>query len=72
MKYLGVFVTAKLNWSDHCKYCAHKATVCFNHLRRIMFGASFSAKNIAYKCLVRPILNMPVLFGLPLLLLTLN
>ena len=54
VKYLGVFVTSKLNWSDHCKYCVHKATVCLNHLRRIMFGASFSAKNIAYKCLVRP------------------
>ena len=54
MKYLGVFVTSKLNWSDHCKYCVHKAMVCLNHLRRIMFGASFSAKNTAYKCLVRP------------------
>ena len=54
MKYLGVFVTSKLNWSDHCKYCVRKATVCLNHLHRIMFGASFSAKNIAYKCLVRP------------------
>ena len=54
VKYLGVFVTSKLNWSDHYKYCVHKATVCLNHLCRIMFGASFLAKNIAYKCLVRP------------------
>ena len=54
VKYLGVFVTSKLNWSDHCKYCVHKAKVCLNHLRCIMIGASSSAKNIAYKCLVRP------------------
>ena len=46
VKYLGVFVASKLNWSNHCKYCVHKATVCLNHLRRIMFGASFSAKNL--------------------------
>ena len=36
----------------HVTYIA--TAVCLNHLRRIMFGASFSAKNIAYKCLVRP------------------
>ena len=54
VKYLGVYVTPKLNWSVHCKYCAHKATVCLNRLRRIMFGASSSARNLAYKCLVRP------------------
>ena len=34
VKYLGFFVTSKLNWSDNCKYCVHidKATVCLNVL----------------------------------------
>ena len=54
VKYLGVFVTPKLDWSAQCKYATSRATACLNRLRRVMYSSSPIAKAISYKCLVRP------------------
>ena len=53
-KYLGLYVTPKLDWSLQCKHAASRATACLNRLRRIMYSSSPIAKAIAYKCLIRP------------------
>ena len=54
VKYLGLYVTPKLDWSLQCKHAASRATACLNRLRRVMYGSSPIAKAIAYKSLIRP------------------
>ena len=49
-KYLGLYVTPKLDWSLQCKHAASRATACLNRLRQIMYSSSPIAKAIAYKC----------------------
>jgi len=57
VKYLGVWLQSNLSWSDHCKYVSAKASKCLNFLRHPLWGATCEAKSIAYKSLVRPILE---------------
>jgi len=57
VKYLGIFIQSKLQWSFHCSKIAHKASLSLNQLRRAMFGCSASAKSFTYKALVRPYLE---------------
>ena len=47
-KYLGLYVTPKLDWSLQCKHAASRATACLNRLRRIMYSSSPIAKAIAF------------------------
>ena len=51
IKYLGVVITSKLNWSDHCRKVA---SASLNRLHRAMYGCTDDAKSLAYKALVRP------------------
>ena len=57
VRYLGVLVDSKLNWNEHCKYVSAKATRSLNFLRHHLYNSSTSIKSIAYKCIVRPVLE---------------
>ena len=57
IKYLGVLFHSTLSWSDHCKYMSAKASKTLNFLRHTLWGATTAAKSVAYKCLVRPLLE---------------
>ena len=57
MKYLGVHINSKLNWSTQCQMIAAKATKVLNVLRRTMFGCDLKARGRAYKAIVRPLLE---------------
>ena len=55
--YLGVDVNTKLNWSDHYRTIAAKATRTLNCLQCSMFGCSFEAKIKVYKAIITPVLE---------------
>ena len=55
--YLGIFVDSHLNWNDHCKHVAAKATWSLNFLRHCLFHCSSVVKSIAYKCVVQTIME---------------
>ena len=57
MKYLGIYINSTLSWSAHCKAVAAKATKCLNFLRHTMWGATPAAKAMAYKCIIRPLME---------------
>ena len=57
VKYLGVLLRSNLSWSDHCKHVSAKASKTLNFLRRTLWGATTEAKSLAYKYLVRPLLE---------------
>ena len=57
VRYLGVYINSKLDWTDHCKITAAKATRCLNFLRHTMWSAPQSAKSLAYKSITRPIME---------------
>ena len=57
VRYLGIYINSTLSWSDHCKVVAAKATKCLNFLRHTMWGATPAAKAMAYKCIIRPLME---------------
>ena len=57
VKYLGIYLQSNLSWSHHCKVVSAKARKSLNHLRHSLWGASTSAKSVAYKYLIRPLLE---------------
>ena len=57
MRYLGIYINSTLSWSAHCKAVAAKATKCLNFLRHTMWGATPAAKAMAYKCIIRPLME---------------
>ena len=57
VKYLEVHIQSTLSWSHHCKVVSTKARRSLNHLRHSLWGATTAAKSVAYKCLVRPLLE---------------
>ena len=66
VKYLGLHVHSKLSWSKHCKSIISKATRSLNCLRCSMrFRCSCEAKYIAYRTLVRPILEYAAVVWCP-------
>ena len=54
---LGIFVDSHLKWNDHCKHVAAKATWSLNFLQHCLFHCSSVVKSIAYKCVVRTIME---------------
>jgi len=54
VKYLGIHINSKLQWSTQCQIIAAKAT---RVLRRTMFGCNLKARERAYKAMVRPLLE---------------
>ena len=65
VKYLGLHVHSKLSWSYHCKSIVSRATRSLNCLRRSMFGCGREAKYMAYRALVRPILEYAAVVWCP-------
>ena len=57
VRYLGIYINSTLSWSAHCKAVAAKATKCLNFLRHTMWGATPAAKAMAYKCIIRPLME---------------
>ena len=57
VRYLGVLVDSKLNWNEYCKYVSAKASRSLNFLCHHLYNSSISIKSIAYKCIVRPVLE---------------
>ena len=62
--YLGIFVDCHLNWNDHCKYVAVKATKSLNVLHHYSFNCPSAVKSATYKCIVQRIMEYtcPVYF----------
>ena len=50
-------VDSKLNWNEHRKYVSAKAPRSLNFLCHHLYNSSISIKSIAYKCIVRPVLE---------------
>ena len=57
VKYLGIFINSHLKWSDHVKHLVAKASRTLNYLRHTLFSSPSTVKAIAYKSIVRPILE---------------
>ena len=56
-KYLGVKIHSKLNWGEHVKDVASRASRVLNLLRRTMHGCHKDAKKKAFTAPVRPYLE---------------
>ena len=57
VRYLGIHINGKLDWTDHCKVITAKATRCLNFLRHSMWSAPRSAKSLAYQSIIRPLME---------------
>ena len=57
MKYLGVYIQSNLSWSHHCRAVSAKAKQSLNYLHHSLWGATTATKSVAYKVLVRPLLE---------------
>ena len=57
VKYLGVHIKSNLSWSHHCKIVSAKAKRTLNFLHHSLWGATTTAKSVAYKSLIRPLLE---------------
>jgi myo-inositol-hexaphosphate 3-phosphohydrolase len=53
-KYLGVKLSADLNWNNHIQQMTSKANKSLSFIRRNLQIYSKSVKDRAYQCLVRP------------------
>lgn len=56
-KYLGIWFTPDLRWNTHVDYVCSKATKVLYSLRRNLYSAPSEIKCLAYKTLVRPIIE---------------
>lgn len=52
-KYLGVYITANLNWSAHIEHLINKANRMLGYLRRNFYHVPSSLKLLLYKTLIR-------------------
>ena len=57
VRYLGLHITSNLRWSKHCDIIAAKATKCLNYLRHTLWGTTPQVKSLAFRCVVRPIME---------------
>ena len=65
VKYLGLLVDGKLNWSKQCRYAVSKANKFLNCLHHSMFGCRREAKYAAYKTIVWPTLEYTAVVWCP-------
>ena len=56
-KYLGIIICNHLNWADHVNYSLRKAWKALHFVMRILKKGNNNMKRLAYKTLVRPILE---------------
>ena len=71
-KYLGITISDDLNWGQHISEISSKATKTLSFLRRNLAFAPRHTKEVAYKTLVHPKLEMQHLFGIPIMKLRLD
>ena len=57
IKYLGVTITNDLKWNTHISNICTKASRTLGFLRRTLFSCPQNVKEVAYKGMVRPILE---------------
>ena len=57
IKYLGVTITNVLKWNTYITYICTKANRTLGFLRRNLFSCPQDVKEVAYKGLVRPVLE---------------
>ena len=55
--YLGVTLSSNLTWNSHITNTASKANRTLGFIRRNLYSCSSSVKNLAYKSLVRPLME---------------
>ena len=55
--YLGVRLTNKLNWKEHCDKTSNKANRCLGLVKRTLKPCTPEVKERAYKALIRPLLE---------------
>ena len=56
-KYLGIIFHSDSSWADHVNYTGKKAWKALHFIMRILKKGNSSTKSLAYKKLVRPILE---------------
>lgn len=56
-KYLGIFLSSDLSWSDQVNYTVKKAWKALHFTMRILKKANSNTRSLAYRSLVRPILE---------------
>ena len=57
IRYLGILINSYLKWGDHCKHLSAKATRSLNYLQHTLFSCPMYIKEVAYKSLIRPVLE---------------
>jgi len=55
--YLGILIKSHLKWGDHVEHLSAKATRSLNYLRHTLFSCPMYIKAVAYKSLVRSVLE---------------
>jgi hypothetical protein len=56
-KYLGIIIRSDLSWTDQVNHTVQKAWWALHFVMRVLKKGNNNTKNIAYKSLVRPILE---------------
>ena len=70
MSYLAVLIDKRLSWSPHISNIASKPSQTLNFLKRNLSKCSTEIKASAYLTMVRPLMEMPLLSGIPITLRT--
>ena len=63
--YLGITLTSKLKWDKHVSSVSSKASKVLGVVRRNLHICARSVREMAYKTLVQPTLNMEMPHGIP-------
>ena len=63
IKYLGVTIKNDLRWNTHVSNICSKANRTLGFPRRNLYACPQEVEEAAYKALVRPVLDIAVLFG---------
>ena len=54
IRYLGVYISSSLKWTDHCSHIAKRASNTLNYIHHAMFTHASRDRSLAFKCLVWP------------------
>jgi hypothetical protein len=62
-KYLGIIICSDLSWADQVNNTVQKAWRALHFVMRVVKNGNKNTKSVAYKSLVRPILEMGLCAG---------
>ena len=54
IRFLGVYISSSLKWTDHCSHIAKRASNTLHYICHAMFTCNSKARSVAFTCLVRP------------------